>query len=235
VGGALVALLALRLGGLFLALASFGFGLLCEQLIFNQPWAFKSQSGINPPRPVLGPIDFQSNRAFLVLALLALALAIWVVHQVASGATGRFLRALRGSETAAASIGISATPIKLVVFTLSAGMAGTAGGLLGSLQTLATPSAFTSQTSLYWLVVVLVIGVHTIRGAVVGGLLLVLLPEVVSHLPPEYALAQFVLFGLGVVTLAKHPEGALELLLGLPTRWRQRRAPDLTSPDVAMA
>lgn len=220
--GLLLAIPVLRLGELPLALATFGFGLLCENLVFNQTWAFGSESGLFPPRPALGPFDLADNKSFLVLAIAVLAGTVLLCRRLLAGTTGQFATALRGSETAAASIGINAVPLKLAIFTLSAGMAGFAGGLLGSLDTIVSPSKYTSATSMYWLVIVLVIGVQTVRGAVTAGLIFVLLPEVISHLPENLGLLQFVLFGLGVVSLSKHPEGALEFLLGTPARLRER-------------
>lgn len=222
VGGLLLAIPSLRLGELSLALATFGFGLLCENLVFNQSWAFGTSSGLFPPRPQLGPFDLHSNKSFLVLSLAVLAVMVALCRRLLAGTTGRFATALRGSETAAASIGINAVPLKLAIFTLSAAMAGFAGGLLGSLKTVVAPTSYTSLTSMFWLVIVLVIGVYTIRGAVAAGVVFVLLPEILSHLPQTLGLLQFVLFGLGVVSLAKHPEGALEFLLNTPARLRER-------------
>ena len=75
------------------------------------------------------------------------------------------------------------------------------------------------------MVVVLAVGVYTVRGAVAAGFLLVFLPELLSHLPTSYLALQFVVFGLGVINLARHPEGALDYLLFLPGRVRARRRP----------
>lgn len=222
VGGLLLAIPSLRLGELSVALATFGFGILATNLVFNQTWSFGNASGLFPPRPTLGPIDFASNQSFLVLAIVVLLLMILLTRRLLAGTTGRFATAVRGSPTAAASIGINAVPLKIAIFTLSATMAGFAGGLLGSLNTVIAPSGYTVNTSLYWLVVVLVIGVYTIRGAVAAGLVIVLVPEVVSHLPDNMALLQFALFGLGVVSLARHPEGAFEYFANMPARMRER-------------
>jgi branched-chain amino acid transport system permease protein len=222
VGGLLLASPSLRLGELSLALATFGFGLLCENMIFNQTWAFGAQNGLYPPRPSFGGIDMSDNRPFLVLCLVLLGLVVVLLRRLLAGTTGQFAVAVRGSETAAASVGINAVPLRLAIFTLSAALAGFAGGMLGSLNTVVSPTSFTSGTSLYWLVIVLVIGVYTIRGAVTAGVIFVLLPTVVVHLPASLGLLQFALFGLGVVSLAKHPEGALEYFLTLPARMQER-------------
>jgi MFS family permease len=101
-------------------------------------------------------------------------------------------------------------------------MAGFAGGVLGSLNRIIVPTGYTVGTSLYWLVVIMVVGVYTIRGAVAAGLALVLVPEIIKQLPDNLALLQFVLFGLGVVSLARNPEGAFEYFVNLPSRLRER-------------
>lgn len=220
--GLLLALPSLRLGELPLALATFGFGILSSNLIFSQTWAFSEASNLLPRRPSLGPIDFSSNKAFLALSLGVLLLTILFTRRLLTGTTGRFATALRGSPTAAASVGINALPLRLAIFTLSAAMAGLAGGLLGSLSRIIVPTTYSVGTSLYWLVVIMVIGVYTIRAAVTAGLVLVLLPQIIQELPENLALLQFVLFGLGVVSLARNPEGAFEFFVNMPARMRER-------------
>ena len=81
--------------------------------------------------PVIGPIDFADDKALLLaLPRRARRSSASLVILVRSGTTGRFLDALRGSETAAASIGINPTRARIVAFALSAGIAGLGGGLL---------------------------------------------------------------------------------------------------------
>ena len=222
VAGLILAIPSLRLGELPMALATFGFGILSTTLVFNQSWSFGAADGLLLPRPELGPIDFASNKSFMALAFVILAVTILFVRHLLAGTTGRFATALRGSPTAAASIGINATPLRLAIFVLSAAMAGLAGGLMGTLDRLIAPASYGVHTSLYWLVVVLVIGVYTIRGAVAAGFIIALLPQIVSELPETFALLEFALFGLGVVMLARHSEGAFEYFVNLPARLRER-------------
>lgn len=222
IGGLILAIPSVRLGELPMALATFGFGILSTTLVFNQPWSFGSASGLLIPRPDLGPIDFASNKSFMALAFVILALTILFIRHLLAGTTGRFATAMRGSPTAAASIGINGTPLRLAIFVLSAAMAGLAGGLMGTLDRLVAPASYGVNTSLYWLVVALVIGVYTVRGAVAAGFIVVLLPQVVSELPDTFGLLEFALFGLGVVLLARHSEGAFEYFVSLPARMRER-------------
>ena len=194
--GAVLAVPAVRLGGIFLALATLAFGLFADNVVFVQGWALGDVRGLDVPRPVLGPVDFASDRAFFLLTVVLLALTVAFMQAVRRGATGQILASLRGSEVGAQSVGVDPTPVKIKVFALSAFVAGTAGGLLGSLQGSISTVNFLTFQSLYWIVVVLAVGVYTVRGAIVAGFLLVFLPELISHLPEQPALAQFVVFGL---------------------------------------
>ena len=211
--GVVVALPALRLGGLALALATLAFGLLADNIGFQYSWSLNGDSGISLPRPQLGPINFSSDRAYFVLILVVLALCIAIVAAIRRGTTGRQLAAIRGSELAAASIGVNAARAKIVVFALSAGIAGVGGALYGSLQTTVSASDFNSLISLVFVVVVATTGVYTIEGAIEAGLAYVLLNNLVtSSLPPAWANLLEIVFGAGAVLYVLHPEGAIEFL-----------------------
>jgi branched-chain amino acid transport system permease protein len=135
--------------------------------------------------------------------------AILVIF-VRKGTTGRYLDALRGSETAATSIGINPARARIVAFALSAGIAGLGGGLLAIQENQANFTAnFGVLFGLLWLVIVVTIGARTVEGAVQAGLAIAFVPEILKALglSPAY---QFILFGLGAITYAKHPEGILE-------------------------
>jgi branched-chain amino acid transport system permease protein len=238
IAGVLLAIPSLRIGGIFLALATLAFGLFADNVLFVQSWALGDVRGLDVPRPVLGPLDLASNRAFFLLCALLLGAALGLMHVIRRGATGALLVALRGSEVGAQSVGLDPTPLKVKVFALSAGMAGVAGGLLGSLQGSISSVNFVTFQSLYWIVVILAVGVYTARGAVVAGFVIVYVPELVSRLPEQWALLQFVVFGLGVLVLARHPEGALEHVLSLALRRRSRSAhldPAAAAPTEATA
>ncbi|MGQ0824243.1 MAG: ABC transporter permease [Actinomycetota bacterium] len=219
--GAVVALPSLRLSGLFLALATLAFGLMLDNVIFPQPWASGSGTrGLDVPRPLIGTIDFTSNASFLVLSGVAFALVAMLVWLLRRGTTGAFLGALRGSPVAAVSIGIDERSARVLAFTIAAGIAGFGGALLAAQQGSAAPVNFITDLSLYWTVVALAVGVATIRSAFAAGLLIVFVPELLNELPERWIVLQFVLFGLGVLVLARHPEGAFEFVV---TKFHRRR------------
>jgi branched-chain amino acid transport system permease protein len=167
--GAMVALPALRLGGIFLSLATFAFALFFDSVMVKFTWV-SGGDGVIPndvPRPLIGSIDFDNEKAFLVLCVIILVIVSVLVIWVRSGTTGRFLDALRGSETAAASVGINPTRWRITAFALSAGIAGVGGSLLAMRDESANfTSNFVAQWSLVWVVIVVSLGARTVEGAI---------------------------------------------------------------------
>ncbi len=131
---------------------------------------------------------------------------------IRKGSTGRFFAALRGSETAAASIGINATRQRIVLFALSSGIAGLGGGLIAMDTRQIDPvTSFPALLGVAWVVLVVSLGSRTVDGAVNAAIGFVVFNWLLSdplQLPATYAL---ILFGLSAFTYARHPEGIVEL------------------------
>jgi ABC-type branched-subunit amino acid transport system permease subunit len=211
--GVVVAMPALRLGGLALALATLAFGLLADNIGFQYSWSGNGESGITVPRPQLGSINFTSDRAFFVLVCIVLGLCIAIVSAIARGTTGRQLAALRGSELAASSIGINPARLKIIVFGLSAGIAGVGGALYASLDQSVSSDDFNTLFSLVLVVVIATVGVYTVEGAIEAGFVFVLVNTVLtSDLPTQYSSLLELLFGAGAIVYVLHPEGVVEVL-----------------------
>jgi ABC-type branched-subunit amino acid transport system permease subunit len=225
--GVVVALPALRLGGLALALATLAFGLLADNIAFQYSWSGNGQTGITVPRPQLGSINFTSDRPYFVLVCIVLGLCIAVVTAIARGTTGRQLAALRGSELAAASIGINPARLKIIVFGLSAGIAGVGGALYASLDESVSSSDFNTLISLVLVVVVATVGVYTVEGAIVGGFVYVLVNTVLTNdLPSQYSSLLELLFGAGAIVYVLHPEGVVEVVKRFVVERVLRRSPE---------
>jgi branched-chain amino acid transport system permease protein len=223
--GALLAIPALRLGGIYLALATLAFAMMFQSIFVPLDWVSGGQLPTRVPRPSL----FAGDRAFLFLAVGMLVVVAVGVILVRKGTTGRYLEALRGSETAATAIGINPARSRVVAFALSAGIAGLGGGLLAIHETQANYDAnFNVLFGLLWLVIVVTLGSRTVEGAVQAGLAIAFVPEILKNLglSPSY---QFILFGLGAITFARHPEGIVEFnkrrSLEAVQRWFTRRRP----------
>ncbi|HUY86728.1 MAG TPA: hypothetical protein VMU77_06405, partial [Acidimicrobiales bacterium] len=210
--GALVALPSLRLGGLSLALLTLAFALLADNVVFPYSWAGNGSTGVNVPRPQIGSIDFSNSRPFFVLVLTILALCAFGVYMIRRGTTGMYLAAIRGSELAASSIGINVSKSKIIVFSVSAFIAGIGGGLYGSFQSTVSPNDFVYFFSLIFVVVVMIVGSRTVGGAIQAGFAYVLIAQALnlSFLPKWVNSFEPVLFGLAALTFVTHPEGVFE-------------------------
>ena len=126
--GAMVAIPAIRLSGLFLALATFGFGILVQRLLYGMPWMFtRLAEGRTMPRP--GFADSAEGYYYVVLAVAALTGLAMVAIQ--RSRLGRVLRGMSDSPTAVTAMGLSVNVSKLLVFCISAYFAGVGGALLG--------------------------------------------------------------------------------------------------------
>jgi branched-subunit amino acid ABC-type transport system permease component len=208
--GALLAIPALRLGGIYLALATLAFALFFESVVVKLDWVGGGTLPISVPRPTIGNIDFTDNRNFLFLCVLVLVVVGFIVMRVRHGATGHYLRALNGSESAASSIGINPTRARITAFALSAGIAGLGGALLSMREGAANYDAnFTVPFAMLWLVIVVTLGTQTVEGAVLAAIAFKFFPELLNGLGVS-ASWQTVLFGLGAISFARHPEGILE-------------------------
>ncbi len=218
--GAVVALVVSRVSGLLLTLVTLTFALFADNVLFQFSWSGGGLNGLTVPRPALGPISFQGDRAFLVLTLLILAACMGLVVLVQRGTIGRFLGALRGSPIGAASIGIDQGRARLIVFALSAAMAGLGGALYGAVQGPISPSDFDYVLSLTFVVVVVTTGSRTVEGAVQAGMGYAVIQQVLNEVvPTRFDSLEIVLFALGALTYAAHPEGIVEYQR---TVWLQR-------------
>ena len=208
--GALVALPALRLKGLYLALCTMAFALFCEKAIFNQVDSFKNSP--NFARVQLGELGITSDRAYLVFMATILALLGVLLTVLRRGTFGRRLQALKDSPAACATIGLNLTRLKVEVFALSAAIAGLGGVLLAQWRTQAGPSQFAlldgNYPGLPLILMTVVGGIAAIAGALVGGLLLPIFP-VIGDTYPVIRNFMNVLPGLVGISLARNPDGAI--------------------------
>jgi len=210
--GVLVAIPTLRLAGLPLALATLAFALLADNILFPNSWIGNGAGGVTVPRPSAGPVSFVASKPFFLLSLVVLAAAAGVVKLVADGTIGRYLSAVRGSELAANAVGIDVYRLRILVFALSAALAGVGGALYGSLEGSLSPDSFNYQISAVLLVVVAIVGLSSITGAVVAGVVYTTLQVAVTTLPSRFAGLVAILFGLATLSYTRHPEGLLDYL-----------------------
>jgi branched-chain amino acid transport system permease protein len=219
--GAVVSLVVVRVSGLLLTLVTLAFALFADNVLFLYNWSGGGSLGVQTPRPQIGPINFSSDRSFLMLATVVLLLAVAMVMLVQRGTTGRYLAAMRGSPTAAASLGINLTYAKVTVFALSAGIAGLGGALYASNEQLVSPGDFYYVLSLVFVVAVITTGSRSVEGALQAGIAFSVIMQILTYVPQRLSGIEFILFAFGALTYAKHPEGIVEYQ---KTRWLNRVA-----------
>ncbi|MFJ6573999.1 ATP-binding cassette domain-containing protein [Streptomyces sp. NPDC091292] len=206
--GLLVAMPSLRLGGKVLALATFALALLADQVFFQINSFSNGTAGWQLPPLALGFADTGDPRVQIVVLLALIGLVMLAVRNLERSSSGRAILAVRSAPTAALSAGISATRAKLTLFAVSSAIAGLGGVLYGTVAGQITVTDLPAMSGFVWLAVVVLQGVRRIGGAVLAGLMVALFPELLGVFTDSTHLGS-VLFGLGGVLLAKHPDGVL--------------------------
>jgi branched-subunit amino acid ABC-type transport system permease component len=178
--GAIVAIPAIRLSGLFLALATLGFGVLVEKLLYPRAVMFGAFGSRTGSRPHALGLDGARPYYFLCVAFAAAALAVVVL--IRRSRLGRLLDGLADSPIALATHGSSVNVTRVLVFCISAGMAGIAGalyvGVVGSASsTGSSPTALLSFNSLVWLAVLAFVGRSPVISPMLASAALVIGPS----------------------------------------------------------
>jgi len=202
--GVAMALPALRLQGLYLALASLAFAVLAEKFFFGQPEIFGNGARLIPRISIFG-YRFTDDRAYLLLITAIFGVMAMLVVWLRRGAYGRRLVALRDSEAASATLGMNRLTVKLSVYALSAAMAGFAGALLAMERTSAATEQYTMLIGIPIVLLVVVGGVECVSGALIGGILFILFPVIKDNFDNSWLLWVGVIAGLsiGLIVLQK--------------------------------
>jgi ABC-type branched-subunit amino acid transport system ATPase component/ABC-type branched-subunit amino acid transport system permease subunit len=180
--GAVLALAALRLSGPYLAMVTIAFGIIVEGALVEWVALTGGPGGMfNIPKPALFGATLPLARYYWVVVLAA-AVALWATRNLMRSAWGRAFIAVKDSELAAESLGVSVYAVRTTAFTISAAFAGAGGCLFAFLNGYLSPDSFTLQTSILFLLVVLFGGLGALAGPVVGAVALVALPEILRDL-----------------------------------------------------
>jgi branched-chain amino acid transport system permease protein len=202
--GAALAFPALRLHGLFLALATFAFSLMMEKGVLVRHALTGGTSGLGVDRPA----GFSSDHALYYLWIVVFGLMAWGAHNLRRGRAGRIFAAMRDSEVAARSIGVSMTRYKVAAFALAAFVAGVGGAAYTATNQRVSSTDFIALLSLVFLAVAVIGGISSWVGALLGGIVFSFVP-VLASLPNIPVLDDLVpvAFGLGAIALAQNPHG----------------------------
>jgi branched-chain amino acid transport system ATP-binding protein/branched-chain amino acid transport system permease protein len=219
--GAAVAAAALRVSGPYLAMVTIAFGLIVEGVLIEWGSVTGGPGGIfNIPKPPL--------RTHYWTVMLAAALALWLTANLRRSPWGRACLAVKSSEVAAESLGLSAYYVRIAAFTVSAAFAGAAGALFTFLNGYISPDSFTLQTSILFLLALLFGGLGRIAGPVAGSIALTILPELLTRLL-DYRL---ILYGsLLLLSIYWLPQGVVGALSRARSRTRHGPHPALSLED----
>lgn len=206
----MLSLPSLRVSGDYLLIASIGFQLGFVEVIKNVELA-GAASGLTGIQSLYTGAD--RSLIFALTILCVAAAVVWLVHRMTSGDYGRAIQAMRDDEEAFTSLGRNAMAIKIAIFAVGSGLAGLAGALYAHHFEFLSPEQFGITQSALILTMVVVGGMGTTAGPVVGALLLTALPQAISflNLPPSImAPLQGMLYtGLVLLFLYLRPSGLL--------------------------
>lgn len=207
--GYLVGLPALRLSGPYLAVATLAFGLAVHQVLVNWEAVSGGRSGLFLPEVQVLGASLKDERVLYGVVVAVTSVLVLVAVRLVRSYVGRALVAVRDSDVAAELCGVNLTRYKTLAFALSALYTGVGGALMGHVVGFLEPQLFTLFESVYFFSMVVVGGLASVAGSILGAVLLTLLPQVLSGMGE----ALNVLYGLAVILVLRFEPG------GLVARW----------------
>lgn len=237
--GALLGAPAMRLTGFYLAMATMAFGVIVSTLLVQSVSITGGPNGlpeIPPPQlfgiELIGPQRGVIGNYYYLLLVSALLVYIFL-RRVTSGRTGRTIAAVRESALAAASVGVNVRSVQVLVFAVSCALAGLAGSLYAHLILYISPETFTVTNSLVALLGVVLGGIGTLWGPVIGAGLLTVLGEVTRNFG-SYQLLMYAVAIILVIQVVPHGISGLLLQLRRPKRNHEPLVPDDARETVVL-
>jgi branched-chain amino acid transport system permease protein len=238
--GALVGPTALRLRGLYLAIVTIGLVFIGQHIWFNVPAISGGAGGRSFPAVTFGPFDFSPgqqltlgglvidhNGLYYYLVLLILALAMLFVWNLRRTRPGRAMQAIREREIAASVMGVNLARTKVSAFAISSFFAGISGALYASFLSFVTPDQWSLLLSIQYVAAIIVGGVGTVWGPVLGSIVIFALPSVLQSLAPQTTSAGLVneitsiVYGLLIIVFFVFEPGGVVALGGRLLRVRR--------------
>jgi branched-chain amino acid transport system permease protein len=205
---------ALRLRGDYLAIVTLGFGEMTRIILNNWDSLTNGPKGLPrvsesiPPISLFG-FEFSSNLHYYYLILACVVLGIWMCHRLDQSKIGRAWVAIREDEVAAELMGVQVTEFKVIAFGLSAVFAAVAGAIFVHWESFVTPESFTFWESCLLVCAVVLGGMGSVPGVVLGAACIVAIPEILRDLlGSSYANSRYLLFGIALILMAIYrPQG----------------------------
>jgi len=207
VSGILLGIPVLKMRGDYLAIATLGFGEIIRILVlsdFLRPWLGGAQGIAKIPRPSIGSIEFATPQQIYYLILVGCLLAGFISWRLRDSRLGRAWMAVREDEDVAQAMGINLVAAKLLAFATGAGFSALSGAIFASKLGSVYPHSFSVMISINILCLIIVGGMGSIPGVIVGAIALVGLPELLR----EFAEYRLLVYGAALVAMMiLRPEG----------------------------
>jgi len=212
--GIVIGFPSLRLKGDYLALATFGLGVIVYSIAKNWVSLTRGPMGLPgiPQYPFFG-LRLSETWHHLIIVTAFVILTYIVVHRIVNSPFGRILRSVRDDEIASMAVGKDVDRHKIKVFVIGALFAGVAGSLYAQYITFIDPSSFTVMESITILLMVVFGGMASLSGSFIGAAILVIFPEMLRFLgmPSSVAapLRQMIYGLLLIILMIRRPQGLL--------------------------
>lgn len=180
--GAAVGVAALRMTGVYLAIATLAFAFVVDHIIIHLPSVTGGNRGFLVPDPAVFGVSFITPVRFYFLCLITLVASLLLVMNLLRSPTGRSFIAVRDSEISAQAMGVNLLRAKTTSFALSASITGLAGALYSHQIGYLFPGSFTLSTSIELLMIVVVGGVGSLHGVIFGAIFVRIVPQVIALL-----------------------------------------------------
>jgi branched-chain amino acid transport system permease protein len=207
--GVILGLPVLKMRGDYLAIVTLGFGEIVRLLVLSdwlRPWLGGTQGIQHIAHPIIGPLDFGSQQMLYFVILAGIAIASFIALRLKDSRLGRSWMALREDEDVAKAMGINHVTTKLLAFASGAFFAGLSGTLFAAKLSSAYPQSFQFLVSINVLSLIIIGGMGSIPGVLVGGFVLVGLPELLR----EFAEYRYLVYGAVLVAMMlTRPEGLI--------------------------
>jgi len=178
--GFVVGLPALRLKGIYLAIATLAFNVIVEEVVTRWESLTNGNSGLHLKPVSLFGLDLGGDAGFFYLCVALTVLSVLALMNLLRSPTGRAFVAIRDSEISASCMGVNLAKYKTLSFAISAALTGIGGALYAHKVTFITPEQFTLLQSIELITIVILGGVGFLHGAVLGAAFLIVLPQLIA-------------------------------------------------------
>ena len=208
-----------RLAGVYFAMASLAFNISMSAVFSNWDAVTNATKGIiDIPFPTLGSITISSSGDFLTLSIIVIWLQWRVYQNISNAGFGRVLRSIGDNETATIAAGVNTTVYKMKVIFVGCFMAGVAGAIIAHYKGIVSPEPFTIWQSIYFALMLVIGGLGSLRGAIIGAFALTIASEYIAAYAAQHRMLFYgIIMLLFMLFLPGGLDGILKRILSVIT------------------